>query len=100
LRRGRRDNADDQTRGRDDAVVGSEHGGSQPPDAVDEVILPMQAKVPVRSETSKQHEDDNDDQDGTDDTDAAVAEAVTVAAEPAAKATEQEDNKQNDENES
>jgi hypothetical protein len=100
LRRGRRGDADDQACGRDNAVVGSEHRGSQPTDAVDEVILPMQAKAPVRSEPTKQHEDDNDDQDGTDDTDAAVTLAVAVAAEAAAKATEQEDNKQNDENES
>ena len=45
MRRGRRGNADDQACGRDDAIVGPEHRGPQPPDAVDEVVLRVQAKT-------------------------------------------------------
>ena len=45
LCRSRRGNADDQARGRDDAIVGPEHCGSQPPNAADEVALRMQAKT-------------------------------------------------------
>ena len=45
LRRRRLGNADDQARGRDNAVVGPEHCGSQPPDAGDEVGLRVQPKT-------------------------------------------------------
>ena len=43
--RSRRGDADDQARGRDDAIVGPEHCGSQPPNAADEVAFRMQAKT-------------------------------------------------------
>jgi hypothetical protein len=65
------------------------HRGSQPSDAVDEVVLTMNAKTahptfgPVRSEPPKQHENDNNDQDEADNADATVTVAVTVAAEAA-----------------
>ena len=41
LRCGRRGDADNQTRSRDDAIVSPEHCGSQPPDTADEVLLGM-----------------------------------------------------------
>jgi len=41
FRGGARGNADDQARGRYDAIVGPEHRRSQPPDAADEVVLQM-----------------------------------------------------------
>jgi hypothetical protein len=45
LRRGRRGNTDDQACGRDDAIIGPEHRCPQPPDAVDKVVLRVQAKT-------------------------------------------------------
>jgi hypothetical protein len=45
LRCGRRGNTDDQARGRDDAIVGPEHRGSQPSNAIDEVIFPVQPEA-------------------------------------------------------
>ena len=45
LRRGCRGDADDQARGRDNAIVGPQHRGSQPPDAADEVVLRVQTKT-------------------------------------------------------
>jgi hypothetical protein len=44
LRRSGSRNANDQTCGRDDAVVGAEHCGSQPPNAAEEVALRLRAK--------------------------------------------------------
>ena len=44
LRRCRRGNADDQAGSRDDAVVGPEHCGPQPPNAVDKVVFRVQAQ--------------------------------------------------------
>jgi hypothetical protein len=45
LRRGRNGNPNDQARGRNNSIIGPEHGGSQPPDAVDEVVLGERAKT-------------------------------------------------------
>jgi hypothetical protein len=45
LRRGRCGNADDQACRRDNPIVGAEDRCSQPPNAVDEVILRVQAKT-------------------------------------------------------
>ena len=45
LGRGRRGHADDQARGRDDPVVGPEHGSTQPPDTADQMVLGLLAKA-------------------------------------------------------
>ena len=44
-----RGNADDQARGRDNTVVSAEHRGAQPADAVDEVVLRMEATTLIRN---------------------------------------------------
>src|SRR6202011_3846153 len=45
LRRGRRGNANDQARGRNNSIIGAEHRRSHSPDAVDEVALGERAKT-------------------------------------------------------
>ena len=47
-RRSRRGNADDQARGRENAVIGPENRCSQPADAVDEVVLRGRTKTADR----------------------------------------------------
>jgi hypothetical protein len=97
----RRGNADDHACGRDDAVVGAEHRGSQSSDAPDEVILRAQAKsahpiYAVRSNPTHEKQHDEDDHDNADKTDAAVTVAVAVAAEAAAESTKQENDEDDD----
>jgi hypothetical protein len=96
LRRSRRGNADDQACGRDDAIGGPEHRGSQPPDAVagedGSPDIP-----PVSSDPPEQNKNDNDDQDGAEDTDTTVTVPVPVAAESATEATEQENDEDDNE---
>jgi len=45
LRRSCRSNADDQARGRDNAIIGAKDRSPQPADAGDEVVLRMCAKT-------------------------------------------------------
>jgi hypothetical protein len=45
MRRCCRGNANDQASGRDDAIVGPEHGCPQPPDALDKMVLGVQTKT-------------------------------------------------------
>jgi hypothetical protein len=95
---------DDQAHGGNDAIVGSEHCSSQPPDAGDKVILRELAKTthPASrlSDPPKQHKNDNNDQDGTEDTDATVAVAVTIAAEATTESPEQENDEDDNEDSS